>query len=759
MDGLNKKKFEVRPLMNAITVIALMLVIGVCFVVYTYNTFLNESKAYVGEINELSASNTAKKLSSNIHYLESFAAYISSVEIKDDTDAVNMLRDELRMSGEGMLRVSYTQNDGSGLTVRDNGTVNRLDLSDMDYFRRAMEGETFITKTRIDVVTRMPVNIYAVPIKKDDKIIGANMGICHAPDLEEVVKEDYLDGNAFSFIINSDVERVIDGSYTDADNYAPFADINMTEEMLGQIKASISAHKDGGALLAANAEGAKYWVSYYPIGLNDWYLMLAIPYNYIVKNAVSALYVSLLVLIVALVGAVAFVKYLNHVKTSNREEVYKYMYFDSLTGLYSKNGFVLKAPEFLQNPLKKYAVVLVDIDNFRMINELFGYDTGSNILKHMGDLIREDISVDEMAGRSAGDDFICLLHWESAEKMEKRIGHFINRVNFCKFDEENTNFNIVVHIGVYKLDDPQEGQMEEYIDRAKMSILSLKDKHYSAYAFYDEELQQRMHFDAELENDVDEALKNKDFKVYIQPKYNAKTHELAGGEALIRWQHKTKGFLTPNKFVDVFERNGVITDIDMYVYDTVCRMQSKWLAEGYEPVPISVNQSRLHLYHSDYIETLRHFLDKYNLPARYVELEITENIALSSSDVLDEAVKHIHSLGFKVSMDDFGSGESSLNILKDIDIDILKLDRMFFLETENNNKAKQIIKSVIDMANRLNISTVAEGVENEEQLKFLQDAGCDLIQGYLFGKPMPYEEFEKLFKENAKRNNDNKTEE
>lgn len=211
--------------------------------------------------------------------------------------------------------------------------------------------------------------------------------------------------------------------------------------------------------------------------------------------------------------------------------------------------------------------------------------------------------------------------------------------------------------------------------------------------------------------------------------------------------------------MDVFERNGVITDIDMYVYDTVCRMQSKWLAEGYEPVPISVNQSRLHLYHSDYIETLRHFLDKYNLPARYVELEITENIALSSSDVLDEAVKHIHSLGFKVSMDDFGSGESSLNILKDIDIDILKLDRMFFLETENNNKAKQIIKSVIDMANRLNISTVAEGVENEEQLKFLQDAGCDLIQGYLFGKPMPYEEFEKLFKENAKRNNDNKTEE
>jgi EAL domain-containing protein (putative c-di-GMP-specific phosphodiesterase class I) len=139
-------------------------------------------------------------------------------------------------------------------------------------------------------------------------------------------------------------------------------------------------------------------------------------------------------------------------------------------------------------------------------------------------------------------------------------------------------------------------------------------------------------------------------------------------------------------------------------------------------------------------------LKKYNLPAKYVELEITENIALSSGEVLENAVKQIHQIGFTVSMDDFGSGESSLNILKDIDIDVLKLDRMFFLETENNVKARQIIKSVIDMAGQLHISTVAEGVETEDQLKFLQDAGCDLIQGFLFGKPMPYDEFEKLFK-------------
>jgi EAL domain-containing protein (putative c-di-GMP-specific phosphodiesterase class I) len=288
--------------------------------------------------------------------------------------------------------------------------------------------------------------------------------------------------------------------------------------------------------------------------------------------------------------------------------------------------------------------------------------------------------------------------------------------------------------------------MESYIDKAKMSLLRLDNKRRSECAFYDEALRQQMRFDAELENDVRSAMKDGDFRVYVQPKYDARTRVLAGGEALIRWQHKTKGFMTPDKFVPLFERNGFITEIDMYVYDKVCAMQRKLIDEGYTPVPISVNQSRLHLYRSDYIETLKTILNRYGLPAKYVELEITENIALSSGEVLEAAVKKIHSLGFTVSMDDFGSGESSLNILKDIDIDVLKLDRMFFLETENNTKARQIIKSVIDMANRLKISTVAEGVENEEQLRFLQDAGCDLIQGYLLGKPMPYEEFEVLFK-------------
>lgn len=747
VDSLDKKKFEFRPLINAITVILAMLVIGVGFVTYTYNTLVSEAKSYINEISRLSSSNVAKKLAANTYSQESFAAYIGESKSSNDKAIINMLADELSLSGNNMMRVSYVNGEGKGYTVRDKGIVNRIDLSEQDYFKRAVRGDVFITETLIDPVTRLPVNIYAMPVFKNNTIAGAHMGVCLASSLEDTINADYFNGNGNAYIINAQAERVIDSGFSDDAGYKPFADINATPSMLRQIREAIGSNGKGSSLMVKNANGKTYWISYSAIGIGDWYLMLAIPYTYVVANAASVLLISLVVLVAALIGVIAFVKYLNYIKQSNQKELYKQVYFDDLTELYSKNGFTLKAAEILENDRLRYAVLFLDIDNFRTINELFGYDVGTDILKHIGVIIKERMRENEIAARSSGDDFICLITCKSDDEIKDRINGFIDKIGECTFDENNTNYNIITHIGIYKLGrSPQAKDLESYIDKAKVSLLGIHDNRKSGFAFYDEALQRQMRFEAELENDTEAALRDHDFKVYVQPKYDAKTRTLAGGEALIRWQHKTKGFLTPNKFVGIFEKNGVITDIDMYVYDEVCRMQSKWLSEGYTPVPISVNQSRLHLYHSDYIDTLKSILEKYHLPAKYVELEITENIALSSGEALEDAVKLIHSLGFKVSMDDFGSGESSLNILKDIDIDVLKIDRLFFLETENNAKARQIIKSIIDMANRLHISTVAEGVENEEQLKFLQDAGCDLIQGYLFGKPMPYEDFEKLFK-------------
>ncbi len=749
-----QEKFEFRPLITLIGILSAMLIIGIGFVSYTYNTLINEAISYIGEICELGASNISKKLDTNIYALESYAPYLSTVQSSDAKHIIDLLEDELALNGHSMMRVSYANREGKGYTVRNDGVVNYIDIHDKDYFKNTLEGNITVSPTVIDYVTRQPVNIYALPVFNNNVIVGTHMGVCLSSSLETAILDSYFGGNGIAYIVDNNMNRVIDSQYSDEENYNPYKDLNISEETLQKIIELINEKPDKGTLLIKTEDNKGYYLTYSPINTANWYLLLAVPRTYVMKNAVQVVFISLVVLAVALISVVAFMQYLESIKRSNRERLYKQIYFDDLTELYSKNGFALKAGQMITEDKSSYAIIFCDIDNFRTINELFGYDTGTAILRNIGSIIAKNLNEGEIASRVSGDDFVMLVKYTDDQQIINRVNGLIEQLSNYDFDENHTNYNIVTYYGIYKLEDnPSADNWESYIDKAKLSLTGIQQKRISAYAFYNEGLQQQMHFEAELENDAQQALKDGDFLVYIQPKFDAKTLKLAGGEALVRWQHKTKGFLTPNKFITLLEKTGLITEVDMYVYDQVCRMQKKLLDEGYTPLPISVNQSRLHLYQSNYIDNLKVILNKYDLPAEYVELEITESIALSSGDVLEKAVKHIHQIGFTVSMDDFGSGESSLNILKDIDIDVLKLDRMFFLETENNLKARQIIKSIIDMANQLNISTVAEGVENESQLKFLQEAGCDLVQCYHFAKPMPYEDFEKLYKDHIKNEN------
>lgn len=745
---LRNVKKDVVSLTKALAVIIFMAVIGICFVSYNYNSLVNEAKTYIEEISELSAGNVTKKLMANTYAQESFAAYINEKGTYNDAAIIKMLRDEITLSGNDMVRVTYADTTGNGYTVRHGGKVNRIDISETTYFKEAMKGRLYISDTITDRVTRQPVNVYTMPIYDDNSLVGVQTGVCLASNLEAAIGADYFDGLGRSYVVNKDIKRAIDGDFSDKEGYNPFGEIDANDEMINYIRSIVTENPSSGAFKVKNSNGKNTWVSYRELGINDWYLLLAVPYTYVVRNALNVLGVSLLIVLLVIVGAGAVVRYLDALKKENRRAVYRLAYVDEQSGLYNKEGFMLGARTMLENnPDRRYAVVFFDIDNFRAINSLFGYSAGSEILKTVGKVISDSIEDWEVAARIGGDDFAMLLEYDDDDRIKQRLGAIGSKISDCKILEDTTSYDVITYMGVYRLNRNADGEeMESCIDKAKLSVLNIQGRHQNSVAFYDGKLQEQINFEAELEKDMRQALEDGDFKVYVQPKYDAITRKLAGGEALVRWQHKTRGFLTPNFFVDLFEKNGMITDIDMYVYETVCKMQRKWLDEGYEPVPISVNQSRLHLYHSDYIETLKSILQKYNLPAKYVELEITENIALHSGTLLEQMVKHVHNMGFTVSMDDFGSGESSLNILKDIDIDVLKLDRLFFLETENNEKARQIIKSVLDMAGQLNISTVAEGVENEEQLKFLQDAGCNLIQGYLFGKPMPYEEFEELFK-------------
>lgn len=437
---------------------------------------------------------------------------------------------------------------------------------------------------------------------------------------------------------------------------------------------------------------------------------------------------------------------LKGIRKNDKKLIYEMAYIDKITGVGNKNKFIADVIDILIKKNNRYALAVVEISNFEVINELFGVEKGNDILRYTADVIKYNMFEDETFGRASAGRFNLLIKYDDDAGVRTRLEMIMDDICEYKTSDENSKCAVISCCGVYVIKDEDiydsynemEFNISHIIGRAKFALLEVSGKHINCCSFYNDEIRSQFIY----ESDMEYALKNNEFVVYIQPKYDIKDHSLTGGEALIRWNHHEKGFLPPDKFVPIFEKNGFIVDLDMYVFETVCKMQRKWLDMGVKPVRISVNQSRIHLFKRDYVDNLKSILDKYDVPAELIELEITETVAYESMDVISEVLKRLHDIGFKISMDDFGSGYSSLNMLKNLDVDVLKIDKGFFEETANTKRGQDIIESIIDMASKLGIETVAEGVETIEQVELLQGNGCDVAQGYFYAMPMPIEEYE-----------------
>lgn len=248
----------------------------------------------------------------------------------------------------------------------------------------------------------------------------------------------------------------------------------------------------------------------------------------------------------------------------------------------------------------------------------------------------------------------------------------------------------------------------------------------------------------EIENKMQDALKNHEFEVYLQPKVELKGETIAGAEALVRWNDPEYGLISPAEFIPIFEKNGFIVNLDLYMFEQVCGLLQSWIEKGYEPVPVSVNLSHVHLKNPDFLKEFRAIFQKYKLPPKLLEIELTETLVFENLDLLVKVIDQFHEIGFDCSLDDFGSGYSSLNILKDVPVDTLKLDRGFFgSNQQKNDRGGYIVESIIELAKKLKMQTVSEGVETKEQVAFLKKANCDMVQGYVFAKPVPIVDFEK----------------
>lgn len=444
-------------------------------------------------------------------------------------------------------------------------------------------------------------------------------------------------------------------------------------------------------------------------------------------------------LTVFLLGALVFVfyKFLS-LKMSERNTD-----TDEMTGLLNRDGFMRAGREMLEHNVSRsdgeLALIVFDVDKLRLINTLFGTDEGDKVVCAFAEAVKHISAKGDVVGRVDTDDFALLtkLHGKSPEEVAERFAKMLPTLVTNSSLREQLNF----YAGVCEYDGHDD--IYTLFNKANLCLLTHSDN--ERVSKFTHDMEHRMVENEMLRSEMLEALDNGQFELYYQPKVSFKTGEMEGVEALIRWHHPVKGFIPPCDFIPLAEQFGIITKIDEWGLMTACTQGKKWHDMGLPPIKISVNMSQAQFVRTDVYATIVHALAVTGFDAKYLEIEVTETMAMTDVDHTVSVLNRIHGLGVSISMDDFGTGYSSLASLKTIPFDVLKIDRSLVCDVNDNDTSRRITSAIVAMGKALKMIVLAEGVETDEQSRLLTDLGCDLAQGYYYSKPRPANEIEEMF--------------
>ena len=438
-------------------------------------------------------------------------------------------------------------------------------------------------------------------------------------------------------------------------------------------------------------------------------------------------------LIIGMMACIIVVSYLLMKLVSTRDMKNK-IYYDHLTGLLSLFGFETEVRKLLRKSRRKLFIVDFQVLKFYEYNMAYGTASGDALLCHIAQTIREHTTKNGFVARIYAAHFVTLAFAENLPEMIGMVTKIGNVISTPKPD-----ITVMLNFGIYQIDDSTL-PVKTMIDRAVSARLSLlRQKGFSElyFAVFDNEMHRQSVEDSNMLAYMSTAIKNEEFYVVYQPKYDTHTETLRGAEALIRWKKQDGTIVMPFKYIELFEKNGQIISLDFYAVETVCRFLRRMMDSAITPVPVSVNFSRINLYDQNFVAKLIGLVEKYRIPPGLLEVELTESALIDDKKYVLPVMNRLREYGFSIALDDFGSGYSSLNSLKDLPISVLKLDREFFVYNEVKAKGQKIIKALLQLARSLEMQCVAEGVETKEQLDFLRACeGCDLVQGYYFSRPL-----------------------
>ena len=606
--------------------------------------------------------------------------------------------------------------------------------------QEVLRGKKIVSNVISEENTEKKVFVFGVPVYRGEQVVGALMASDVVDAFSEWMEEESLFyGKGYVHLLDQKGNYLIHGSRMVVEEKvetimaSPY--LNAREQAVVR-EAMQKMKKEEFSFVYRNVE---YHALLTPIESNGWYLLCINSLQNVNKNVYIVAHVAA-IFFVLIVGLFIFTLVYGYrmMKTMNRN-LKKMAYYDSLTEAYNMYHFKELAREAGN---LSYAIAVVNVRQFKFINEIFGKEQADHLLQYIARKLQEVVGEGEFFCRESADSFYVFLRESEEEVLQARMNHALQKITDLKNDK-NFHYHLIMNCGI-AVSEP-DGSVEEVMTRALFALAKAKQANQQAIWLFDTTLHEQEQIDNFIESHAREALECEEFELYLQPKMNVQDDSLGGAEALVRWVNAEGTFLYPSSFIPLFETNGFCADLDMYMFEKVCQCLQKWIADGYQPVPISINQSKLTFYEENYEQRLSELLEKYQIPASLITLEILEDLVIDDLSDMNARLERLKKKGFKISLDDFGTGYSSLNTFGKLKIDEVKLDRGFLLETEKEGcgSTRMIMEEVVRLAKKLSIATVIEGIETEEQAAFVKSIGCDQGQGYYYSKPISAEQFTK----------------
>lgn len=690
--------------------------------------------------------------------LQIMAEYMQGKSSEEFRDFAMDLQDARQ--DNSFLRMGYYTRTGMQSRVRADGTLEEnipmeaLEPEVQQLINYALQGKKSASQVYYDEGMQQQLIMYAAPVQAaNGSVTGVVAASKDLSAFQKIFTQPSVSQSKLDVVWVDQSGRIIAASESTplapqgTENFLSQAGVDeqVAQSALQQMENNEALH------FTIQLEGKEQTVYMQPFGMNGWYLCYADTINSGKSPIYSILITSNVLSGMIILLSLGLLYYVRWAMWGSNKELMKLAYYDRLTGTYNFEKFTQCAEDLLAED-SNYALITMNIRQFQYINEILGKAQADQVLKKLAALLRQMIGEKECFCRSNADQFYLLLHSSQEEQVRARVEAIMEQAGTIA-QELNVSYPVILYAGAAMVQEsaPPEELVRDLLHKAEFAQKHAVKKYQNVLAFYDRAMHRKENFQNSIESSMQSALAKQEFQLFLQPKVRLENGQVEGAEALVRWIRPDETLVYPNEFIPAFEKNGFCARLDLYMVDRTCRQLREWMDAGYEPICISVNQSRLLFYQSDYVERLCAVMDRYHIPHGYIQLEILEGLAIENIEQMNKTLAQLHEKGFRLSLDDFGSGYSSLNVLAGIQVDEVKFDKDFLLESapDKKEKNKLALKNVVKLAKDLQITTVAEGVEVQQDEEFVHSIGCEYGQGFFYSCPIPPEEFAQRYLKKA----------